>query len=119
MTLAIVDRAVQLFGAEGISQDTLLASMWTNSRTLRRVDAPDAIHLMQMGKNENKRSNAVKTKIKVEKNYTQPLFRNHGDSTGKRFSGNHKFEVMLQGKIELFGHASPYFPITFGLGEVI
>lgn len=36
--LKIVDRAMQLYGASGLSQDTPLASMWAHARTLRIAD---------------------------------------------------------------------------------
>jgi acyl-CoA dehydrogenase len=38
MALAVVDRAMQAFGAEGLSQDQDLAVMWTSLRTLRIAD---------------------------------------------------------------------------------
>jgi acyl-CoA dehydrogenase len=38
MALAVVDRAIQSFGAEGVSQDQELARRWANLRTLRIAD---------------------------------------------------------------------------------
>ena len=38
MALQVVDRAIQSFGAEGVSQDTPLAPMWAGLRTLRLAD---------------------------------------------------------------------------------
>ena len=38
MALQVVDRAIQSFGAMGVSQDTFLASDWANLRTLRIAD---------------------------------------------------------------------------------
>ena len=38
MALAVVDRAIQSFGAEGLSQDQALAEMWSGVRTLRIAD---------------------------------------------------------------------------------
>jgi len=38
MALTVVDRAMQAFGAEGLSQDTALASRWAGLRTLRIAD---------------------------------------------------------------------------------
>ena len=38
MALNVVDRAMQAFGAEGLSQDQDLAGMWANLRTLRIAD---------------------------------------------------------------------------------
>ena len=41
VALKVVDEAVQMFGAQGISQDVPLAAMWTHLRTLRLADGPD------------------------------------------------------------------------------
>lgn len=38
MALTVVDRAIQAFGAEGVSQDQDLASAWAGLRTLRIAD---------------------------------------------------------------------------------
>lgn len=38
MALGVVDRAMQSFGAEGLSQDTHLAKLWAGLRTLRLAD---------------------------------------------------------------------------------
>jgi acyl-CoA dehydrogenase len=41
---SVSDRAMQLFGAAGVSQDTPLAHMWAYGRTLHLVDGPDEVH---------------------------------------------------------------------------
>ncbi|OGE47298.1 hypothetical protein PENARI_c051G11456 [Penicillium arizonense] len=51
--LTVIDRAVQAFGAAGVSQDTPLAYLWALVRTLRIADGPDEVHLQQLGKREN------------------------------------------------------------------
>jgi acyl-CoA dehydrogenase len=38
MALEVIDRAIQSFGAEGVSQDQELASAWAGLRTLRIAD---------------------------------------------------------------------------------
>lgn len=38
MALTVIDRAMQSFGAEGVSQDTPLAAAWAALRTLRIAD---------------------------------------------------------------------------------
>jgi len=38
MALEVVDRAMQAYGAEGLSQDTELAARWAQLRTLRIAD---------------------------------------------------------------------------------
>lgn len=54
MALKVVDEAVQMFGGQGISQDTPLAAMWTALRTLRLIDGPDAVHRRQIARTELK-----------------------------------------------------------------
>ncbi len=52
MALKVTDMAVQMFGAQGISQDTELARQWANLRTLRLADGPDAVHRRQVARTE-------------------------------------------------------------------
>ena len=40
----VVDRAIQLFGGAGVSDDFPLAGMWANARTMHIVDGPDEVH---------------------------------------------------------------------------
>lgn len=54
--LNTLDRAIQAWGAAGVCQDTPLANMWAHARTMRIVDGPDEVHLLQLGRNENKRA---------------------------------------------------------------
>ena len=49
---AVVDRAIQAFGAEGMLDDTGLASFWVNARALRIADGPDEVHLRSIAKAE-------------------------------------------------------------------
>ncbi len=57
----VVDEAMQLHGAAGISQDFDLANMWTHIRTLRFADGPDAVHRRQVARAELKKyTNSVK-----------------------------------------------------------
>jgi len=48
----IVDDAIQMHGATGISNWTPLAKMYTSLRTLRFADGPDEVHHMVVGRNE-------------------------------------------------------------------
>ena len=50
--LRVCDRAIQAFGAEGMSQDTPLARLYALNRTLRIADGPDEVHLAQLGRRE-------------------------------------------------------------------
>lgn len=52
MALKVIDEAVQIFGAQGISQDTSLAHAWKHVRTLRLADGPDAVHRRQVARDE-------------------------------------------------------------------
>ena len=54
VSIRIVDQAIQMFGALGVSQDTPLASMYMHQRTLRLADGPDAVHRMVVGRHELK-----------------------------------------------------------------
>ncbi len=49
---AIADRAMQAFGAMGLSQDTPLAQIYTGGRALRFADGPDEVHLKSIAKME-------------------------------------------------------------------
>lgn len=76
--LAVIDRAVQAYGGAGVSQDTPLASMWAQIRTLRLADGPDEVHLQQMGRNENKRGPAAAQKVLAQRQKTDELLRRNG-----------------------------------------
>lgn len=76
--LTVIDRAVQAFGGAGVSQDTPLANMWAQIRTLRLADGPDEVHLQQMGRNENKRGKEVSQKIQWQKEKTEQLLKQYG-----------------------------------------
>jgi acyl-CoA dehydrogenase len=55
VALAVIDRAVQVHGGAGVSQDTFLARAWTIARTLRIADGPDEVHLESVAKLELRR----------------------------------------------------------------
>jgi len=48
----IIDRAIQMHGATGVSQWTPLARMYCGARTLRLADGPDEVHRMVVARNE-------------------------------------------------------------------
>lgn len=52
MALRVIDRAIQAFGAAGVSNDFTLAAQWANARTLRLADGPDEVHRAQLAKLE-------------------------------------------------------------------
>jgi acyl-CoA dehydrogenase len=57
----VIDRAIQLFGGAGVSDDWPLAQLWTYVRTVRIVDGPDDVHLMQIARRELRKYEAFRT----------------------------------------------------------
>jgi acyl-CoA dehydrogenase len=55
MACAVVDRAIEVFGAAGVSDDTPLAYFAGWARVLRIVDGPDAVHRRTVARQELKR----------------------------------------------------------------
>jgi acyl-CoA dehydrogenase len=54
----VVDRAMQVFGAMGLTPDTPLASLWTWGRALRFIDGPDEVHSRNVARAELARAKA-------------------------------------------------------------
>jgi acyl-CoA dehydrogenase len=52
VALDVIDRAIQVHGGAGVSDDTPLAGFYAHARTLRIVDGPDAVHLRGIAKEE-------------------------------------------------------------------
>jgi acyl-CoA dehydrogenase len=52
MLTQVADRAIQVFGAMGVSPDTPLANIYTSGRTLRFADGPDEVHLRVIARAE-------------------------------------------------------------------
>jgi len=48
----VIDRAIQVHGALGVSDDTPLASWWRNGRMLRLADGPDEVHKQVIARRE-------------------------------------------------------------------
>jgi len=55
MATAVIDRAIEVFGAAGVSDDTPLAYFYAWARSLRIVDGPDAVHRRTIAREELKR----------------------------------------------------------------
>ncbi|RAL46287.1 hypothetical protein DM860_016720 [Cuscuta australis] len=55
MALKVLDMAIQVHGAAGLSGDTVLAHLWASARTLRIADGPDEVHLGTIAKLELRR----------------------------------------------------------------
>lgn len=52
LAIKVVDRAIQMHGAGGVSQDFPLARMWAGLRTLRLADGPDEVHRRAVARHE-------------------------------------------------------------------
>ena len=52
MMLAVLDRAIQVHGAMGVSDDTPIARMWRDGRSMRIADGPDEVHKMTIARRE-------------------------------------------------------------------
>lgn len=50
--LRVLDHAIQVHGAAGVSSDFVLAHLWAAARTLRIADGPDEVHLGTIAKLE-------------------------------------------------------------------
>ncbi|GJJ07342.1 hypothetical protein Clacol_001543 [Clathrus columnatus] len=78
MALRVVDRAIQSFGAEGVSQDTFLARAMAGLRTLRIADGPDAVHIQQVGQRELRRADELRQRSQKTKAKETALWRKNG-----------------------------------------
>ena len=58
----VIDRAIQVFGAAGVSDDTPLARWYANMRGLRIADGPDEVHLMAVARRELRRYESEATR---------------------------------------------------------
>jgi acyl-CoA dehydrogenase len=52
VALEVIDRAIQVHGGGGVSNDFPLASMWAHARTLRLADGPDEVHVRTVARRE-------------------------------------------------------------------
>ncbi|MEM9562024.1 MAG: acyl-CoA dehydrogenase family protein [Actinomycetota bacterium] len=62
----VLDRAIQVFGAAGVSDDTPLARWYASLRALRIADGPDEVHLMAIARREQRRVEAAQQGPVVE-----------------------------------------------------
>jgi len=58
MAINVIERAMQMHGAMGLSQDTFLSRSYSYARTIRLADGPDQVHMSQLGKRLIKRYTA-------------------------------------------------------------
>jgi acyl-CoA dehydrogenase len=52
VSLNVINRAIEVYGGAGVSDDFPLAAHWANARTLRIVDGPDKVHLRDIARLE-------------------------------------------------------------------
>jgi acyl-CoA dehydrogenase len=52
VALKVIDRAIQVFGGAGVSDDFPLATMYAHLRTLRLADGPDEVHKRTIARHE-------------------------------------------------------------------
>ena len=52
MVMDVLDRAIQIHGSLGMTEDTPLAALWRFSRMLRIADGPDEVHKMVLARRE-------------------------------------------------------------------
>jgi acyl-CoA dehydrogenase len=52
MVMNVLDRAIQVHGAAGVSDDLPIARFWRENRAMRIVDGPDEVHRMQIARRE-------------------------------------------------------------------
>ena len=79
MQVTILDRAMQTFGAMGLSPDTPLPDLWTMGRALRIADGPDEVHLRSIARRELKRD---RTNIGAASAYLTPPLDYEGNAHG-------------------------------------
>ncbi|NUR69873.1 MAG: acyl-CoA dehydrogenase [Hamadaea sp.] len=60
MTEWVLDKAIQVHGGGGVSQDFPLAQMWAGARTLRLADGPDEVHKASLAKRELRKYEATR-----------------------------------------------------------
>ncbi len=60
MALRVIDRAVQIHGGGGVSEDFGLAAAWAGARTLRLADGPDEVHRASLAKLEMARQREMR-----------------------------------------------------------
>jgi acyl-CoA dehydrogenase len=78
MQTRIFDRAIQVFGAAGLTPDTPLANLFTWGRALQFIDGPDEVHILGVAKAELLRVQAMEKKAA---RYLTPHHAVYGDPT--------------------------------------
>ena len=64
MALSVIDKAIQIHGGGGVSQDTPLARMYAGMRTLRLADGPDEVNRRTVARIELSKHQAAQANVK-------------------------------------------------------
>ena len=70
----IVNRAIQVFGAMGLSPDTPLPYLWSWGRALQILDGPDEVHLRAVARYEIKRAGEERGSNVISEGYRQSRY---------------------------------------------
>jgi acyl-CoA dehydrogenase len=71
----IADRAIQVFGAGGLSNDTPLAFIFSWGRALRFIDGPDEVHLRTVARAEIKKRQSANRSTMTEQGVRMPYLK--------------------------------------------
>jgi acyl-CoA dehydrogenase len=63
LQIAVLSRAMQVYGAMGLTPDTPLAFLWTWGRALQFVDGPDEVHLRTVARHEMRAQEANTVRV--------------------------------------------------------
>ena len=71
IVMDVLDRAIQVHGSLGMTDDTPLAALWRFSRMLRLADGPDEVHKMVLARRElnrwaKRRGSLARTPIPID-----------------------------------------------------
>jgi len=70
VALRVIDRAIQIHGAAGVSDDFFLSRAWVYARTIRIADGPDEVHSMIVAKLELSKDPIVENNSRFKKALT-------------------------------------------------
>jgi acyl-CoA dehydrogenase len=59
----VLSRAMQVYGATGLTPDTPLAFLWTWGRALQFIDGPDEVHLRTVARHEMRAQEANHARV--------------------------------------------------------
>jgi alkylation response protein AidB-like acyl-CoA dehydrogenase len=63
VTCRVADKAMQVWGGKGVSDDVVLAAIYVGARTLRIADGPDEVHMRQIARREIRKQQSKLAKL--------------------------------------------------------